>query len=65
MIMDLKYTKAQSTDPQLRHKLEQVKYSSGKKQLWATNSPAISPLKRSLSACEKLKSLINPIHCFC
>lgn len=43
------------TDPQLRHRLEQVKYSSGKKQLCATSSPAISPLKRSLSACREIK----------
>lgn len=45
--------KARNTDPQLRHRLEQVKYSSGKKQLCATSSPAISPLKRSLSACRR------------
>lgn len=41
----------QGTHPQLRHSLEQVKYSSGKKQLLAASSPVISPLKRSLSAC--------------
>lgn len=42
------------THPQLRHRLEQVKYSSGKKQLLAASSPVISPLKRSLSACREI-----------
>ena len=39
------------TYPQLRQILEQVKYSSGKKELLAKCSSGISPLKRSLSAC--------------
>jgi len=43
------------TDPQLRHRLEHVKYSSGKKQLWATSPPVISPLKRSLNAWKRIK----------
>ena len=38
------------THPQLRQRLEQVKYSSGKKELLAKCSSGISPLKRSLSA---------------
>lgn len=42
------------THPQLRHRQEQVKYSSGKKQLLAASSPVISPLKRSLSACREI-----------
>lgn len=52
MMISLLKTKAERTDPQLRHWLEQVKYSSGKKQLWAAGSPEISPLKRSLRACK-------------
>lgn len=46
----------EDTHPQLRHWLEQVKYSSGKKQLWATRSPEISPLKRSLNACREIST---------
>lgn len=42
---------ASLTYPQLRHKEEQVKYSSGKKELCAIWSSGISPLKRSLNAC--------------
>lgn len=53
---------ARNTYPQLRHRLEQVKYSSGKKQLCATSSPAISPLKRSLSACREIKDQQILIH---
>lgn len=45
--------KLKGAHPQLRHRLEQVKYSSGKKQLLAASSPVISPLKRSLSACKE------------
>lgn len=44
------------TYPQLRHKEEQVKYSSGKKELCAIWSSGISPLKRSLSACRERKA---------
>lgn len=47
------------THPQLRHRLEQVKYSSGKKQLLAATSPVISPLKRSLSACGEVAEETN------
>lgn len=38
------------TYPQLRQRLEQVKYSSGKKELLAMCSSEMSPLKRSLRA---------------
>lgn len=41
------------TYPQLRQRLEQVKYSSGKNELLAMCSSGISPLKLSLKACRK------------
>lgn len=43
------------TYPQLRQSEEQVKYSSGKNELCAIWSSGISPLKRSLSACQRGK----------
>lgn len=45
-----------STYPQLRHTEEHVKYSSGKKELWAIWSSGISPLNRSLRAYETEKN---------
>lgn len=44
------------TYPQLRHTEEHVKYSSGKKELWAIWSSGISPLNRSLRACQTEKN---------
>lgn len=41
------------TYPQLRHRLEQVKYSSGKKELLLICSSGMSPLKLSLRALRK------------
>lgn len=46
-------TSAGHTYPQLRQRLEQVKYSSGKNELPAMCSSEISPLKRSLRALEE------------
>lgn len=52
------------TYPQLRQRLEQVKYSSGKNKLLVMCSSGISPLKLSLKACRGGGTeRISNVHC--